>query len=196
MKRLKIEGYVIVSAEGMLADASGAMPDNLRFRGDQAFLFAGLGLADLVVHGRHSIEEDEGVKRRKRIVVTRSVGSLARDLDNPRITWWNPAGASFDEACQMAGVTTGTAAVLGGPEVFDLFLDRFDTFFLSQAPKVSIPDGRGCFPGVPERTPQDILASHGLVAGTARLLDEKHGVRVTPWMRGVAPLGLTDLTPA
>lgn len=185
MRRLKIEGYVIVSADGMLADAGGNMPSKLKFRGDQAFLFAGLGLADVIVHGRHSIEEDDGAKRRKRIVVTRSIGSIAADLDNPRVTCWNPKGASFDEACAMAGVTQGTAAVLGGPQVFALFFDRFDTFFLSQAPTITLEGGRGCFPGVPETSPQDILASHGLVAGSPRMLDEKHGVRLTPWMRGV-----------
>ncbi len=185
VRRLKIEGYVIASADGMLADAQGVMPKSLKFRGDQAFLFAGLGLADLIIHGRHSIEEDEGAKRRRRIVVTRSVGSLAGDLDNPRVTWWNPKGATFDEACAMSGVTQGTAAVLGGPDVFALFFDRFDTFFLSQAPKVTLPGGRGCFPGVPEKTPQAILAAHGLVAGPARVLDAKHEVQVTPWMRGV-----------
>lgn len=192
MKRLKIEGYVIVSADGMLADAQGMMPKSLQFRGDQAFLFAGLGLADLIVHGRHSIEEDDGAKRRKRIVVTRSVGSLANDLDNPLLTWWNPKGATFEEACEVVGVTQGTVAVLGGPDVFALFFDRFDTFFLSQASKVSIPDGRGCFPGVPAKSPQEILAAHGLIAGGARVLDPKNDVKVTPWMRGVTPLSLIE----
>ena len=83
----------------------------------------------------------------------------------------------------MAGVTQGTAAVLGGPEVFAHFLNRFDTFFLSQAAKVTLHNGRGCFPGVPAKTPQDILAEHGLFPGPPRVLDARHDVHVTPWMR-------------
>jgi hypothetical protein len=33
-----VEGYVIVSADGMLADAKGVMPDSLRYDADQRFL--------------------------------------------------------------------------------------------------------------------------------------------------------------
>jgi hypothetical protein len=185
MPRLKIEGYVIVSADGMLADAAGAMPASLMFRGDKAFLFAGLGLADLVVSSRHSIEEDEGARRRKRLIVTRRTDALAADPDNTRAVLWNPAGASFEDACSFIGVQSGTAAILGGPEVFALFLDRYDTFFLSQAKRLVIPDGRGCFPDVPARTPQQVLAAHGLTAGLPRILDEQNEVSVTPFMRGL-----------
>jgi hypothetical protein len=38
---------------------------------------------------------------------------------------------------------------------------------------------------VPERSPQEILASHGLKAGDAAILDAAHGVSVTPWRRVV-----------
>jgi hypothetical protein len=37
---------------------------------------------------------------------------------------------------------------------------------------------------VPERTPQQILAAHGLKAGESRMLDPAHEVSVTPWRRG------------
>ena len=50
-------------------------------------------------------------------------------------------------------------------------MDRYDTFWLSQAPQVRLPDGEPCFPGVPGHTPQQILAAHGLRAGEARILD-------------------------
>jgi hypothetical protein len=185
MRRLKIEGYVIVSADGMLADAAGVMPPSLVFRGDKAFLYAGLGLADLVVSSRYSIEEDEGAKRRKRLIVTRRTDALAADPDNARAVLWNPAGASFEDACSFIGVRSGTAAILGGPEVFALFLDRYDTFFLSQAKRVTIPDGRGCFPDVPSRLPEQVLAAHGLTAGVPRVLDDENEVIVTPFMRGL-----------
>jgi hypothetical protein len=62
-------------------------------------------------------------------------------------------------------------------------MDRYDTFWLSLAPKVRLPGGEPCFPGVPARTPQEILASHGLKAGKAEMLDPDNEVSVTPWRR-------------
>ena len=55
----------------------------------------------------------------------------------------------------------GTVAIIGGPVVFDMFMDRYDTFWLSEAPHVRLPGGEGCFVGVPERTPHEVLASTG-----------------------------------
>ncbi|HXN66355.1 MAG TPA: dihydrofolate reductase, partial [Bradyrhizobium sp.] len=37
MPDLRIEGYVIVSADGMLANAARVMPDALKFDGDKQF---------------------------------------------------------------------------------------------------------------------------------------------------------------
>jgi hypothetical protein len=68
--------------------------------------------------------------------------------------------------------------------VFGMFLDRYDTFWLSQAPHVKIPGGEPCFPGVPARSPQEILAAHGLQAGQSQILDHANEVSVTPWRRG------------
>ena len=65
-----------------------------------------------------------------------------------------------------------------------MFMDRYDTFWLSLAPKVRLPGGEPCFPGVPARTPQEVLASHGLKAGEAVMLDPAYEVSVTPWRRG------------
>ena len=42
MSTLRIKGYVIVSADGMLANADRVMPDALKFKGDQEFFNAGL----------------------------------------------------------------------------------------------------------------------------------------------------------
>ena len=46
MPDLRIEGYVIVSADGMLANAAGVMPDELKFEGDKQFFNAALDRAD------------------------------------------------------------------------------------------------------------------------------------------------------
>jgi hypothetical protein len=52
----RIEGYVIVSTDGMIADVKGLMPEAIRNDADQRFFQAGLDQAAVVVHGRHSHE--------------------------------------------------------------------------------------------------------------------------------------------
>ena len=183
MAALRIEGYVIVSADGMLANAGNVMPDELKFEGDKAFFTAALERADLIVHGRNSYEDQPNSPQRKRLILTRKVSSLATDPSNPNATLWNPAGASFEAACEQRGIRAGMVAVIGGPIVFGMFMDRYDEFWLSQAPRVRLPDGEPCFPGVPVRSPEQVLASHGLRAGETQMLDPADGVTVTPWRR-------------
>ncbi len=183
MPKHHIEGYVIVSADGMLADADHVMPDVLKFEGDKQFFSAALDRADLIVHGQHSQEEQPNAPLRKRIILTRRIAGIAPDPSNPMATLWNPAGAAFETACDHAGVGSGTVAIIGGPAVFALFMDRYDTFWLSQASRVRLPGGEPCFPGVPQHSPQQILAGHGLRAGEAQILDIADAVSVTPWRR-------------
>ncbi len=183
VRGLRIDGFVIVSAEGMLANADHVMPDELKFDADKAFFTAALDRADLIVHGRHSQEDQPNSSKRKRIILTRKIASLAADPDNRKAILWNPAGSRFEAACEFAGVTSGTIAVIGGPSVFDLFMDRYDTFWLSQAARVRLPGGEPCFGGVPDRSPQEVLASYGLTAGASQTLDAANDVIVTPWRR-------------
>ena len=103
MPRLHIDGYVIVSADGMLANADRVMPVELKFEGDKRFFTAALDAADLIVHGRNSYEDQPNSPRRKRIILTRSTGAVAPDPSNPMATLWNPAGAPFEAACERAG---------------------------------------------------------------------------------------------
>jgi dihydrofolate reductase len=189
MPDLRINGYVIVSADGMLANAAHVMPEELKFEGDKQFFNAALDRADLIVHGRNSYEDQPNSPRRKRIILTGSIAAIAPDPSNPQATLWNPAGASFEAACNFAGVRSGTVAIIGGPEIFAMFMDRYDTFWLSQAPRVRLPGGEPCFPGVPAQSPQQILAAHGLKAGKAQILDSGADVSVTPWRR-IAALDL------
>ncbi|HTB03794.1 MAG TPA: dihydrofolate reductase [Bradyrhizobium sp.] len=183
MPDLCIEGYVIVSADGMLANAAHVMPDELKFEADKQFFTSALDRAALIVHGRHSGEGQPNSPQRKRIIVTRTVTALAPNPSNPNATLWNPAGASFEAVCDRAGVRAGTIAIIGGPDVFGLFMDRYDTFWLSQAPRVRLPGGEPCFPGVSAQSPQQILAAHGLSAGEPQILDGANEVSVTPWRR-------------
>ncbi len=185
--RFCIEAYVIVSADGMLSKGDRVMPDELKFKADKAFFSAALDRADLVVHGRYSQEDQANSAQRKRIILTRKVASLAADGENPKAVLWNPAGASFEDACEFAGVTSGTIAIIGGPAVFDLFMDRYDTFWLSQAARVWLPGGEPCFGGVPAHSPQQVLAAHGLKPGEPQMLDAANDIMVTPWRRSSGP---------
>jgi hypothetical protein len=179
----RIEGYVIVSSDGMLANAQHVMPDELKFEGDKHFFTAALDRTDLIVHGRHSGEDQPNAPQRKRLIVTSQVSALAPDPSNPKATLWNPSAAPFEAAAEAAGVRSGLVAIIGGPAVFGMFMDRYDTFWLSLAARVKIPGGEGCFPGVPQHTPQQILRSHGLIAGDTQILDAAQDVSVTPWRR-------------
>lgn len=181
--RFLIEGFVIVSADGMLAKGDHVMPGELKFDADKAFFSAALDRADLVVHGRLSQEDHPNAYRRKRLIVTHKVAALAAAPENPKAILWNPAGNNFEAACEFAGVDSGRIAVIGGPAVFDLFMDCYDTFWLSQAARVRLPGGEPCFGGVPAHSPQQVLAAHGLKAGESQILDAANDVTVTPWRR-------------
>jgi dihydrofolate reductase len=181
----RIEGFAIVSADGMLADANLVMPQGLRVPADQEFFYSSLSRAALVVNGRHSQEGGPDADSRHRLVVTSRVGSLAPNPDNPKSLLWNPKGASFDKAWKALGAASGLCAVIGGPDVYDLFLGiGYDAFHLTHAPKVRIPGGRPVFPDVARgRTPDEILASNGLQPGPERLLDRSAGVTLVTWAR-------------
>src|SRR5260370_33780150 len=141
MADLRIEGYGLVSADGMLANHYRVMPDQLKFKGDKNFFPAALDRADLIVHGRHSHEGQPNSPWRTRIILTRRVGAIAPDPSNPKATLWNPDGAAFEAACAFAKVDSGTVAGIGGPDVFGMFIDRYDTLWLSQAPPRRLPRG-------------------------------------------------------
>lgn len=177
------EGFVIVSADGMLADEHGVQSAALRNKADHRFFVDGLRRADVVVHGRNSGDSDPHSISRRRVIVTRSIERSAPHPDIPNAVLWNPAGAMFEEACSAVSVTAGTVAVIGGPAVFAMFAQRYDVFWLSQAHRAQMPGGEGVFPGVPEHSPQTILTSWGLSADVPRVLDAENDVTVTPWRR-------------
>jgi dihydrofolate reductase len=189
---LRIEGYAIVSADGMLANAAGVMPDSLKFEADHQFFEHGLDGVDVVVNGRHSNERQQHSPQRRRLIVTRRVSTIAADPSNEKALFWNPTGASFEQALAALGTLGGRIAIIGGTDVFGMFLDRYDVFFLSRASGVRLPGGRPVFPGVPARTPEDVLAGHGLEPGQRQMLDAGKGVAVVAWRRpGLAKPGIS-----
>jgi hypothetical protein len=176
-----IEAYVIVSADGMLADASGVQPASLHFAADQRHFKNGLDQADVVVNGRHSAEGDPNVLRRRRLILTRQVDGVAADPDNPKARLWNPAGASLEAACAALGLSSGTVAVIGGPPAFALFLKLgYDCFHLSRAVNVRLAGGLPVFEGF-GGGPDAALAAAGLKARPPLWLDD--GLTLTDWVR-------------
>jgi dihydrofolate reductase len=179
-----IEGYAIVSADGMIADRFGVMPDALKIDADQRFFLSSLDRAGFLAHGRHSQEPDSRAAERHRLILTRRVPAIVPDPLNPKAVLWNPAGASLETAWQALGAPEGPLAVIGGTEVFGLFLAvGYDEFYLSRAPKISLPGGRPVFPQAGNRAPEEVLADAGLEPGPVRLLDAASGASVWPWRR-------------
>ncbi len=179
----RIEAYVIASADGMLADATRVQPASLHFAADQRHFEQGLDRADVVVNGRHSAEGDPNAMSRRRLVVTRQVASLAPDPDNPQARLWNPAGASLEAACADLSLKTGTIAVIGGPQVFTLFLKLgYDCFYLSRAINVRLPGGLPVFSReISDGDPDAALSAAGLTPRPAISLED--GLTLTDWLR-------------
>jgi dihydrofolate reductase len=180
----RIEGYVIVSADGMIADAKGEMPKAICNDADQSYFQDALDRVAVVVHGRHSHEGGPRAARRKRLILTRQIADIAPDPSHPNSLLWNPVGAPLEQALLTLGVADGTIAIIGGTEAFSMFLPRYDAFHLSRAADARIPGGRPVFAAVgPNATPEDVLASHGLKAGPRRDLDVAAGISVVTWQR-------------
>lgn len=184
---LRIEGYAIVSDDGMLADAAGVMPPSLHVEADQRFLSSGLDRADIIVHGRHSHENQPQSPTRRRLIASRTVETLGPAPELPNAVLWNPAGLPLEQAMEAVDVEGGLVVILGGTEIFGLFLPRYDAFYLSRAKGVTLPGGRPVFPQVPERNPEDILVAAGLVAGPQQTLDAQRGATLVAWERAGKP---------
>ena len=177
----RIEGYASASADGMIADATGYMPNSLKFEADQRFLLGALDRAAMVTHGGRSHEGQPESHTRRRLILTRRAPDLAPDPDSPNTWLWNPAGATLEEACAAVGCDGGTMAIAGGTEVFSLFLKiGYDVFYLAQAPGVRLPGGVPLFcQGRFGQSPEDVLRDAGLRPAESRWLDDE--VSLVKW---------------
>jgi dihydrofolate reductase len=179
----RIEGYAIVSEDGMLADAAGIMPDSLKFDADKRLFEQGLDAVDVVVHGRHSQEFLARSHLRHRLILTRRVAAIAPHDSNDRALLWNPAGATFEQTLLALGEPGAAVGVIGGTDVFALFLNCYDAFHLSRVPDVRLAGGRPVFPEVPGRTPEQVLAAHGLTPDPVQVLDPERRLTMVSWRR-------------
>ncbi|MBV9553158.1 MAG: dihydrofolate reductase [Alphaproteobacteria bacterium] len=160
---VKVFGYAIVSADGMIADADGRMPPGLIHDADQVFYRTSLAAARVVLHGRNSGEGGPEAARRTRVIVTRKVDALVMLRTEPAILLWNPVAAPFAAVVKTLGLRDGVVAVVGGTDVFELFLGLgYDAFYLTRAAAVMLPGGRPVFRRVPAIAPERLLAKAGL----------------------------------
>jgi hypothetical protein len=88
----------------------------------------------------------------------------------------------LEDALDALGKPGGSVGIVGGTDVFGLFLGRYDAFHLSRAPDAHIEGGVPVFPGVPMLTPEAVLASHGMVPGESQMLDEDRRLTVVSWL--------------
>jgi dihydrofolate reductase len=177
----RIVAYVIASADGMIADETGLHPSALKLEADRRFFEAALDRAAVVAHGRTSHEGQPNSAKRRRLILTRKIAALAPGPGNAKASFWNPAGASLEEACAAVGCHSGTVAVLGGPDVYSYFLKvGYDDFYLSRADKVRLPGGVPVFgQGRLGRSPEEMLAGVGLKEGETQHLDDE--VSLVEW---------------
>lgn len=180
---IEIEGLAIVSADGMIANAAGVQPAGLLLDADQRFFRERLRSAAILVHGRNSREGGTGTAGHPRVILSRRIGGVVHDPHSASAVLWNPEAAPFEAACALAGVRSGRAAVIGGTEVFGLFLGRYVVFHLSRTGAIRLPGGRPVFPGVPHVSPETMLARSGLKPETTRVLDPSLDLTVTAWRR-------------
>ena len=173
----QIIGHAIVSVDGKIAVADGAVPPALRNDADWARFQAHLDAADLVVVGRQGHERNPNPGR-KRLVATGRVADLASDPNDKHATLWNPSGISFESALAALGHADGNVAVAG---VFDLFRERFTAFDLAETQTTLIRDGLPCFS---YGHPRMVLAENGLSPVHWEVLDAAAGVTLTHWERG------------
>jgi len=179
----RIEGFAIVSADGMLAGADGVMPPELFIDGDQTFFEQGLDKTAAVIHGRNSQELQPHSGERLRLIATHKVKTIEAQPSNPKALLWNPAATPFEEGLRALGVTGGQIGIIGGTSIFGLFLPCYDLFNLSRAGQVRLPGGRPVFPQVPELTPDDVLRQHGLEPGQVRVFDRGKDAGLVTWQR-------------
>lgn len=172
---INITGHAIVSADGRIADGTGATPAELRRASDWERFQTALDRAELVVLGRRGHEAHVNPGRR-RLVLTTRVERL--EHVDELVTLWNPAGLDLDAALAELGIGDGEIAVTGGQAVFDHFLPLFTGFDLAIADDVLLPDGLPCFTG---GWPDEVLARAGLAVAERR--DLEPGVRLELWRR-------------
>lgn len=149
----------VVSSDGFIARYPGDPPWTWASPEEQARFRATMARVAWSVMGR--ITHETALKaERKRVVFTSGVTGIA--WLTPNHLGFNPAGARFDEAMDLAGID-GEVAILGGTRVHDHMLEigRVDEIRLSIEP-VQFKEGLPLFTGIPWAGVETHLATHGM----------------------------------
>jgi dihydrofolate reductase len=116
--------------------------------------------------------------------MTRRIECFAPDTVNPNAMLWNPAKAPLQKVWEALGLSGGTLMVIGGTSPYTLFLERgYDAFHLSRAGNVKLEGGIPLFFEIPPRTPEELLAQHGLRPNPPRILDAAAQLTLTTWCK-------------
>ena len=141
----RIEGFAIVSADGMIADETGVMPLALQRDADKVYFETRSRSSAAVVHGRHSQEIQPKTALRRRLIATRSVAGVAPDPANPLGVASGTRPARRSRTRSRRSASRRTVAAIGGPQVYSLFLKLgYDAFHLCRAADVRLPGGLRC----------------------------------------------------
>jgi dihydrofolate reductase len=179
--RHHIHGHAIVSGDHKIATPEGTYPKALFNPADQKNFHEALDKASVTVLGRLGHETDKNPRLHNRLVVSSKAKGLERRPDG---WWWNPAYVPAKDALDAVAPEGGVAAIVGGQRVFDLFLDAYDQFHLARAEKVTIPGGLAIFHEVEHgKSPEAVLAAHGLKPQPVRTLDAANRVTLTVFVR-------------
>jgi len=180
---LRIEAYVVVGDDDCLCDRHGHMPSSLKNDAEWKFFQDGLDAADVTVLGRKSHDQTPNHKKRKRLIMTRSVGAMyANGLE----VFWNPLKVPLLAALEVFGLQERShLAVVGGQSAFDYFLkvpQQFTKFHLSRIHGVTIPGGRSVFSAAEcdDGSAASVLSDNGFAPQPAKTLDD--GVDVVTWL--------------
>lgn len=179
MSAWSIHLYAILSADDCIADADGNMPKSLMNEADWAYFQSELNSCALIVLGRQSHVTSPNPRKRRRVVMSRSVNGLEAREDGH---WWNPDHMPLDPMLNRLLPEGGKIGVPGGQVAFDYFLRHgMDEFHLTRARDVLLPGGRKVFSG--SSGAEDQLAEAGLAPGETVMLDPQANVTLTVWAR-------------
>lgn len=178
-----VHGHAIVCGLARMTDATGAMPEALRFDADWALFQAALDRAELSLIGRRTHEAAPNVKRRRRLVVTSKPAAVVGD---DRAMGFDPGTGDLRAFLADRVGETAEVAVVGGTGVFDLAARAlgYDAFTLTLAPSVALAGGRPVFAGADDlEALRARLAALGLVRVEARTLEAGPPLRLEEWRR-------------
>jgi hypothetical protein len=87
----------------------------LKFGADKRFFERELLRVDVVVHGRHSHEQQPHSHLRQRLIVTGRIAALAADPSNGRAMFWNLGVRRSTKPLAALGALDRRVGVMGGP---------------------------------------------------------------------------------